>query len=48
MELGNLDRYQNSQELIESIENWIMYYNRDRIQIKLDGKSPINYRKLAA
>ncbi|WP_371861359.1 IS3 family transposase [Lapidilactobacillus concavus] len=25
-----------------------MYYNRDRIQIKLDGKSPINYRKLAA
>ena len=48
VELGNLDRYQNSQELIESIENWIMYYNRDRIQIKLDGKSPINYRKLAA
>lgn len=43
-ETGKLSQYNSSIELINYIEKWINYYNYKRIQIKLDGMSPINYR----
>ncbi|QTJ35385.1 IS3 family transposase [Dolosigranulum pigrum] len=29
------------------IENYIHFYNNDRIKVKLSGLSPVNYRKQA-
>lgn len=48
VELGGLNQYQSARELIEAIKSWINYYNLNRIQMKLGGKSPIKYRQLAA
>ena len=31
-------------ELILAIDDYIYYYNYDRIKVKLKGLSPINYR----
>ena len=38
------DNYKNIKELMLAIENYIYYYNYDRIKAKLKGLSPINYR----
>ena len=32
------------EELKTTIEEWIYYYNHERIKIKLGGLSPVNYR----
>lgn len=48
VELGDLKQYNSANELIRAIKNWISYYNKHRIQIKLGGKSPIEYRQFAA
>ncbi|WP_428833365.1 IS3 family transposase [Leuconostoc lactis] len=33
---------------MNAVNNWILYYNNTRIQIKLSGHSPVEYRQLAA
>lgn len=38
------DKYQNIDELILAIDDYITYYNYDRIKVKLKGLSPVNYR----
>ena len=38
------DKYKNIDELILAIDDYIYYYNYDRIKVKLKGLSPINYR----
>ncbi|QJS97697.1 IS3 family transposase [Dolosigranulum pigrum] len=34
-------------DLRRRIENYIHFYNNDRIKVKLNGLSPVNYRKQA-
>lgn len=38
------DKYNNIDELILAIDDYIKYYNYDRIKAKLKGLSPVNYR----
>ena len=38
------DKYKNIDELIIAIDDYIHYYNYDRIKVKLKGLSPVNYR----
>ena len=38
------DKYKTLDELILAIDDYIKYYNYDRIKLKLKGLSPINYR----
>jgi len=38
------DKYKNINELILAIDDYINYYNYDRIKLKLKGLSPVNYR----
>ncbi|MCK8634421.1 IS3 family transposase [Apilactobacillus kunkeei] len=40
--------YDFKEDLISSMKIWIDYYNNHRIKKKLDGKSPVQYRKLSA
>ena len=37
--------YRNRRELVRAIENFIRYYNNDRIKEKLGGLSPKQYRE---
>ena len=48
VEIGPLNNYSSAKELIDAIDNWILYYNNTRIQAKLNGHSPVEYRKMAA
>ncbi|MDI6666114.1 IS3 family transposase [Leuconostoc falkenbergense] len=48
IEIGVLKQYSSAKELKAVIESWIMYYNNERIQAKLNGYSPVAYRQLAA
>lgn len=43
-ELYYLKKYQSIQELKTDIQEYIDYYNKDRIRINLNGMSPIKYR----
>ncbi|WP_413529025.1 IS3 family transposase, partial [Rahnella inusitata] len=36
--------YAGTEELAASIEEYIGYYNHDRIKMKLGGMSPVEYR----
>ena len=38
------DNYETLDELIKAIDDYIYYYNNDRIKEKLEGLSPVNYR----
>ena len=38
------DKYETLDDLIKAIDEYIYYYNYDRIKIKLKGLSPVNYR----
>ena len=38
------DKYKNIDELVLAIDDYINYYNYDRIKVKLKGLSPVNYR----
>ena len=38
------DNYKNLDDLIKAIDDYIYYYNYDRIKVKLKGLSPVNYR----
>ena len=46
VEIKELKEYNNSSELIKDIENWIAYYNCRRIQVRLDGYSPLEYKNM--
>ncbi|QGV24532.1 hypothetical protein DNL43_04320 [Lentilactobacillus kefiri] len=48
VELGNLSNYNSAEKLITAVKKWIIYYNTNRIQMKLGGTSPIKYRLCAA
>ena len=38
------DNYESLDDLIKAIDDYIYYYNYDRIKVKLKGLSPVNYR----
>ncbi|HIT22103.1 MAG TPA: IS3 family transposase [Candidatus Scybalousia intestinigallinarum] len=38
------DNYKTLDDWIKAIDNYIYYYNYDRIKAKLKGLSPVNYR----
>ena len=38
------DKYETIDDLIKAIDDYIYYYNYDRIKVKLKGLSPVNYR----
>ncbi|WP_108830721.1 IS3 family transposase [Aedoeadaptatus coli] len=40
-----MNAYRSRQELVQSIESFIRYYNNDRIKEKLGGLSPKQYRE---
>ena len=37
-------KYKNIDELMSAIDDYINYYNYDRIKVKLKGLSPVKYR----
>ena len=39
-----LNRFKNVEKLKQGIEDYIHYYNNDRIKLKLKGLSPVQYR----
>jgi putative transposase len=41
------EKFSSADELIESIKDYIHYYNNERIKLKLKGLSPIQYRNQA-
>ena len=43
-EMYNGERYNSPEELKQEIERYISYYNNDRISLKLNGLSPVQYR----
>lgn len=43
-ELFYLNKYNNTDELKKDIEEYIKYYNNDRIKLNLKGMSPVKYR----
>lgn len=47
-EIGSLKQYKSRTELTKKIRWFIHDYNTNRIQMKLSGQSPIEYRQLAA
>ncbi len=38
------DKYKTIDNLIKAIDDYIYYYNHNRIKVKLKGLSPVNYR----
>ena len=48
VEIGALKNYTSASQLIAAINNWIQYYNHTRIQTKLNGHSPVAYRRMTA
>lgn len=43
-----LKRFKSIEELKTSLDEYIRYYNHDRIKLKLNGLSPVDYRAQAA
>ncbi|WP_409014359.1 IS3 family transposase [Dyadobacter sp. CY326] len=43
-ELFYLKRYDSVQELKTEVNQYISYYNNDRIRFNLNGMSPVQYR----
>ena len=41
------DEYKTIDDLIKAIEDYIYYYNNDRIKSRLKGLTPIEYRNQA-
>ncbi len=46
-EMYHNEVFKNADELIETIKEYIDYYNHKRIKLKLKGLSPIEYRNQA-
>lgn len=45
-ELLYLQEWNSVDQFRHALENYIHYYNNDRIKLRLDGKSPVQYRAL--
>ncbi len=45
-ELLYAQTFESAKELIDALEEYIDYYNNKRIKIRLNGKSPVQYRTL--
>lgn len=45
-ELLYMNRYKDMNIFKEDLKSYIKYYNKDRIKLRLNGLSPIRYRKL--
>ena len=43
-ELLYLQTFDSLDHFREELEKYLKYYNNDRIKLKLDGKSPVQYR----
>ncbi|MHA6194559.1 IS3 family transposase [Pseudomonas wadenswilerensis] len=43
-----LNRFESIEELEAGLDEYIRYYNHDRIKLRLDGLSPVEYRTQAA
>ena len=43
-EFFHLNRFESVESLKEGVEDYISYYNNDRIKLKLKGLSPVQYR----
>jgi transposase InsO family protein len=43
-----LNRFESIEELKAGLDEYIWYYNHDRIKLRLDGLSPVDYRAQAA
>lgn len=43
-----LNRFESIEELRAGLDEYIWYYNHDRIKLRLDGLSPVDYRAQAA
>ncbi|MCF5277258.1 IS3 family transposase, partial [Pseudomonas syringae] len=41
-------RFESIEELKAGLDEYIRYYNNDRIKLKLNGLSPVKYRAQAA
>ena len=48
VEVGSLKQFENAEQLMNTIKTWLDYYNNERIQTKLKGASPVEYRQLAS
>ncbi|MCS9984472.1 hypothetical protein EFL35_05805 [Weissella paramesenteroides] len=46
--MGPLKNFASAQELIKQVKDWLIYYNNRRIQTKLGGKSPKEFRQFTA
>ncbi|WP_090239428.1 IS3 family transposase [Lentibacillus halodurans] len=42
------NEYQTNEQLVQAIEEYIHFYNFERYQQRLNGLSPMEYRKKAA
>lgn len=45
-ELLYLQKFESVEHFREKLEAYLKYYNEDRIKLKLDGMSPVQYRML--
>ncbi|WP_031598339.1 IS3 family transposase, partial [Pseudomonas savastanoi] len=43
-----LKQFESIDELKAGLDEYIHYYNHDRIKLKLNGQSPVKYRAQAA
>ena len=46
-ELLYAEKFDTSEDFIKSLEEYIDYYNNERIKNRLNGKSPVQYRTLS-
>ena len=44
---GREKEYRKPEDLYSAIDDYISWYNERRIQVKLKGMAPLQYRKLA-
>jgi len=47
-EFFHLKRFESVEELKAGLDEYIHYYNHDRIKLRLNGMSPVEYRTQAA
>ncbi|MBR6878099.1 MAG: IS3 family transposase [Bacteroidales bacterium] len=45
-ELLYLQDWNSGEQFKEALRKYIQYYNNDRIKLRLNGKSPVQYRAL--
>lgn len=46
-ELLYAEKFESAEAFIKALDNYIEYYNNKRIKVRLNGKSPVQYRTLS-